>query len=120
MQNFGVYSKLAWGLACRNLVRHYVKSILSVVIGMLTIVLLVIYAGNIAGTRSQLQALPKAMEVTGTVCNLNGSQDTGLAIKEKTIDGIIASEEVKDRVFSVQLRAGCGELTVEEGDGYLS
>ena len=120
MQNFGVYSKLAWRLACRNLVRHYVKSILSVVIGMLTIVLLVIYAGNIAGTRSQLQALPKAMEVTGTVCNLNGSQDTGLAIKEKTIDGIIASEEVKDRVLSVQLRAGFGEFTVEEWEGNLS
>lgn len=114
MQNFGVYSKLACRLAGRNLVRHYVKSILSVIIGMLTVVLLVIYAGNIASTRRQLQSLPEAMEVTGTISNLNGSQDTGLAIKEKTIEGIIDCEEVKDRVFSVQLWAGFGEFTLEE------
>lgn len=120
MRNFDVYSKLSLRLAGRNLIRHYKKSILSVMIGMLTVILLVIYAGNIASTRSQLQALPEAMEVTGRVSNLDGSQDTGLAIKEKTIDGIIASEEVKDEVFSVQLRAGFGDFTVEEWEGNLN
>lgn len=120
MQNFGAYSKLAFRLAGRNLIRHYVKSILSVVLGMLTIILLVIYAENIASTRAQLLSLPEAIEVTGWISNLNGSQDTGLAIKEETIDGIIASGEVEDRVFSVQLMAGLGAFTAEEWEGNLN
>ncbi len=120
MQNFGVYSRLSFYLASRNLTRHYAKSLLAVVIGMLTVILLVIYAGNIESTRNQLLSLPEAMEVTGRISNLEGSQDTGLAIKEKTIDGIIASEEVTDRVFSVQLRAGFGEFTPEEWEGNLN
>ena len=120
MQNFGVYSRLSFYLASRNLTRHCAKSLLAVVIGMLTVILLVIYAGNIESTRNQLLSLPEAMEVTGRISNLEGSQDTGLAIKEKTIDGIIASEEVTDRVFSVQLRAGFGEFTPEEWEGNLN
>lgn len=80
MLNFGVYSKLLCRLAGRNLIRHYAKSILSVMIGMLTIILLIIYAGNIASTNKQLLSLPEAMEVTGRISNLEGSQDTGLAI----------------------------------------
>lgn len=80
MLNFGVYSKLLCRLAGRNLIRHYAKSILSVMIGMLTIILLIIYAGNIASANKQLLSLPEAMEVTGRISNLEGSQDTGLAI----------------------------------------
>lgn len=101
-------------LALRNLTRHYMKSILSAAIGILTVVLLVIYAGNIDGTKRQLTALPDAMEIRGAVSNLNGSQDFSLAISEERVEGIAACPEVEDQVFTVQLMTGFGEFSLEE------
>ncbi len=101
-------------LAFRNLTRHYRKSILSAAIGILTVLLLVIYAGNIDSTRRQLTALPNAMEIRGAVSNLNGSQDFSLSISEERVEGIAACPEVEDQVFTVQLMAGFGEFTLEE------
>lgn len=101
-------------LAFRNLTRHYRKSILTAAIGILTVLLLVIYAGNIDSTRRQLTALPNAMEIRGAVSNLNGSQDFSLSISEERVEGIAACPEVEDQVFTVQLMAGFGEFTLEE------
>lgn len=101
-------------MAIRNLTRHYRKSILSAAIGMLTVFLLVIYAGNIDSTQRQLASLPEAMEIRGTVSNLNSSQDFSLSISEERIDGIAACLETEDQVFTVQMMTGFGKFTLEE------
>lgn len=101
-------------MVLRNLDRHYRKSLLSAAIGILTVLLLVIYAGNIDSTRSQLALLPEAMEIRGTVSNLNGSQDFSLSIPEEKIEGIAACPETEDQVFTVQMMTGFGKFTLEE------
>lgn len=107
-------------LAYRNLVRHYRKSILSAAVGVVTILLLLFYAVNLDSTERQLASLPEAMEVTGRVSNLNGSQDEGLSISEERVDGIAACPEVENAVFSAQFMTGFGAFTLEEYKGNLN
>lgn len=45
-----------------------------------------------------LQKLPEPIPVTGTVSNLDGTQETGLQIKEERMDGILNSKYVKIRI----------------------
>lgn len=107
-------------LAYRNLIRHYRKSILSAAIGIVTIVLLLFYAVNLDSTQRQLASLPEAMEITGRVSNLNGSQDEGISISEERVDGIISCPEVENAVFSAQFMTGFGAFTLEEYKGNLN
>lgn len=100
--------------AYRNLIRHYKKSILSVFIGAVTVLLLLIYAGNMDSAERQLLSLPEAIEVFGRVSNLNGSKDEGISISEERIEGIAACPEVENAVFSVQFMTGFGAFTLEE------
>ncbi len=81
-------------LAYRNLIRHYRKNIHSAAIGIVTIVLLLLYAVNLDSTERQLASLPEAMEVTASVRNLNGSKDEEICISEERVDGIAACPEV--------------------------
>ena len=107
-------------LAYRNLVRHYRKSILSAAIGIVTIVLLLLYAVNLDSTERQLVSLPEAMEVSGRVSNLNGSRDEGITISEERVDGIAACPYVEKAVFSAQFMTGFGAFTLEEYKGNLN
>lgn len=107
-------------LAYRNLIRHYRKNIHSVAIGIVTIVLLLLYAVNLDSTERQLASLPEAMEVTASVRNLNGSKDEEICISEERVDGIAACPEVEDVVFSAQLMTGFGAFTLEEYKGNLN
>lgn len=97
----------------RNLVRHKYKSILHVLIGVLTVLILEIYAGNMDSTRSQLTHLPEALEVTAVISSLNGSLRECVAIREDRVMGIRESEYVKDPAFTVRLKFGFGEFTVK-------
>lgn len=106
--------------AYRNLIRHYKKSILSVFIGVVTVLLLLIYAGNMDSTERQLASLPEAVEVSGRVSNLNGSRDEGISISEERVEGIASCPEVESAVFSAQLMTGFGAFTLEEYKGNLN
>lgn len=106
--------------AYRNLIRHYKKSILSVFIGVVTVLLLLIYAGNMDSAKRQLASLPEAMEVIGRVSNLNGSRDEGISISEERVEGIVSCPEVENAVFSVQFMTGFGAFTLEEYKGNLN
>lgn len=97
----------------RNLVRHKYKSILHVLIGVLTVLILEIYAGNMDSTRSQLTHLPEALEVTAVISSLNGSLRECVAIREDRVMGVRESEYVKDPAFTVRLKFGFGEFTVK-------
>ena len=107
-------------LAYRNLIRHYRKNIHSAAIGIVTIVLLLLYAVNLDSTERQLASLPEAMEVTASVSNLNGSKDEEICISEERVDGIAACPEVEDVVFSAQLMTGFGAFTLEGYKGNLN
>lgn len=97
----------------RNIVRHPYKSILHVLIGVLTVLILELYAGNLDSTKSQLAHLPEVLTVPATISCLNGSMRECLAIREDRVMGVRESEYVKDPAFTVRLRFGFGEFTVE-------
>lgn len=98
----------------RNVVRHGKKSILLILIGVVTILILDAYAGNMDSTEKQLADLPKALEVTARISTLNGSQREGMTIREDRMMSVMESEYVKDPVFTVRLKFGFGAFTVEE------
>ena len=98
----------------RNLARHQCKSLLYLLIGVLTVFLLAVYAGNLDSTKRQLERLPEVMKITARISNLNGSMTEGLKIREDRMNGILTSEYVRDPVFSVRLKWGFGEFSREE------
>lgn len=97
-----------------NIVRHRKKSILHILIGVMTVLILDVYAGNMDSTGKQLAHLPQVLEVTARISTLNGSQREGMTIREERMMGVRESEYVKDPVFTVRLKFGFGAFTVEE------
>lgn len=104
----------------RNIVRHRKKSILHILIGVLTVLILDVYAGNMDSTEKELVHLPEALEVTARISTLNGSQREGMTIREDRMMGVRESAYVKDPVFTVRLKFGFGAFTVEEYKGNLN
>lgn len=100
--------------AARNIVRHRKKSILHILIGVLTVLILDVYAGNMNSTEKELAHLPEAIEVTARISTLNGSQREGMTIREDRVMGVRESKYVRDPVFTVRLKFGFGAFTVEE------
>lgn len=98
----------------RNIVRHRKKSILHILIGVLTVLILDVYAGNMDSTEKELAHLPEAIEVTARISTLNGSQREGMTIREDRVMGVRESKYVRDPVFTVRLKFGFGAFTVEE------
>lgn len=98
----------------RNLARHKYKTVLYLLIGMLTVFLLAVYAGNLDSTKRQLERLPEVMKITARISNLNGSITEGLKIREDRMDGILASEYAEDATFTVRLKWGFGAFSKEE------
>lgn len=104
----------------RNIVRHRKKSILLILVGVLTVLILDVYAGNMDSTERQLKRLPEVMRVQAKVSNLNGSLEEGMTIREDRVQAIRASEHAAEVVFTVRLRLGFGAFTPEEYEGNLS
>lgn len=100
--------------AVKNICRYKRKSILSICICILIILLLNIYLENIRSNQNQLEALPEAVPVTACICNLNGTMDAGIYIKEEIIDALQYSSHVEDEVFTVQMKMGFGEFAEED------
>lgn len=98
----------------RNLVRHKYKTVLYLLIGVLTVFLLAVYAGNLDSTKRQLERLPEAMKITARISSLNGSMTEGLMIREDRMNGILNSEYTQDPVFTVRLKWGFGAFSEEE------
>lgn len=98
----------------RNLARHKYKTVLYLLIGVLTVFLLAVYAGNLDSTKEQLTRLPEVMKITARISNLNGSMTEGLKIREDRMDGILTSAYAEDATFTVRLKWGFGAFSKEE------
>ena len=98
----------------RNVSRHKYKTILYILIGVLIVLILDIYAGNMDKTGQELVRLPETLPVFARISNLNGSMRECLAIREDRVMGVRESEYVKDPVFTVRLKFGFGSFTPEE------
>lgn len=98
----------------RNVSRHKYKSILHVLIGVLIVLILDIYAGNMDSTEKELVRLSERIPVFARISSLNGSMRECLTIREDRVMGVRESEYVKDPVFTVRLKFGFGSFTPEE------
>ncbi len=115
MGKFGVSEmKFLFRQAAKNLVRHGKKNILHILIGVLTVLILDIYAGNMDSTKKQLTELPEVLTITARISTLNGSRSEGMAIREDRMMGVRESAYVKDPVFTVRLKFGFGAFAIEE------
>ncbi len=86
--------------------RHKVKSILTILMDVLVVMLLHTYMANITNNQEQLLSLPDAIPINAYLSNINGTYQAGLDIKDKVVQGLQDSEYVKDLKLSVQLKSG--------------
>ena len=96
--------------AITNLKRYYQKSIINLLICIVVVVLLNLFMGSLESNKRQLNALPEVMPIHAQISNLNGTQQTGLVIREEKVDQLLQSEYITDPAITVVLSAGVGEL----------
>lgn len=90
--------------------RHRLKSLLTILMDMLVVLLLHTYLSNIANNESQLQQLPEAIPVNGYVTTPDGSLKAGIFIPDRIVQGFLDSQYVKDLSLNVRLKAGIDEV----------
>ena len=72
------------------------KSVCNFIISCLLVMLLGIYIGNLSQISIQIEGLPGAAPVYGTIYNETGSESTHLLIKESVVEGIRKSPYTDD------------------------
>lgn len=81
-------------LTGRNIRRHRWKSVLNLLISMMTVVVLVFYLGNLISARKQFEELPEAIPVRATVMNARGTMKSRLFIRQQVLDMVYASPHI--------------------------
>lgn len=94
--------------------RHRVKSILTILMDVLVVLLLHTYVSNMVNNQNQLLGLPDAIPVTGYVSTLDGTRSAGIFIKDKIIQGISESEYVDEVNLSVRLKCSLQEIAYRD------
>lgn len=92
-------------MAVRSLKRCGQRSLLCMLICLVTVLFLHLYAGNVRDLEQMREHLPDAIKVAGKICNLDGSMDQGLKIEEALVTELLASESVAEPAVTVQLLA---------------
>lgn len=98
----------------KNVIRQKRRSLLVVLVNCTLVILLNMYLMLIGSYREQLSDLAAASEIKCSICNVSGSMVAGLSISDRIIRALEESEYIKDLDCSVQLRAGFGDIDIEE------
>ncbi|MDF2485657.1 MAG: transporter permease [Herbinix sp.] len=96
-----------------NIKRYKSKSILNLLICIVLVVLLNLFIGSLESNRKQLANVSEAISIHSQISNLNGTQQTGLVIREPIVDAILQSKYITNPAISVVLTAGQGEFPKE-------
>lgn len=102
----------------KNIVRHWKRNLLAILISMMLALFLLIYINNIELNKLHLSKLGETLLVTGRVSNMDGSQETGLIIDFDKVDKIINTGLVDDVVITSQtygMLAGTAEEEKQYG-----
>lgn len=89
--------------AFRNIRRYKYKSLLAIFIGIVAVMFLNTYTGNLKRSREQLYSLEDKMLVEASVSNLTGGQESGIFIREERYENVLKSGRIKEPRFTVQL-----------------
>ena len=101
------------GTIRRNISRHKKKSFLSILISGMIVLFLILYIANIEKNESQLLKLSETIPVTGSICNIDGSQEFGLQIDFEKLQEIRDTGLIKDEVLTTQTYADLSTRTYE-------
>ena len=111
-------------IVATNIRRYGRKSILNLLLSMLTVMILAFYLGNIAGTRRQLEEMPEKFPISGEIWNGCGEMNHGLFISHRVLDDLYESPLFGSIAESAELVGNIamgdpdsGELDSEEKNG---
>ena len=89
----------------KNVVKHWKKSILSVLISLAIILFLLLYLQNIESNQAQLLKIEQTIPVTGWVSSIDGSQEVGLEIGFDKVHQVLDTNLITDAVITAQAYA---------------
>lgn len=111
-------------IVATNIRRYGRKSILNLLLSMLTVMILAFYLGNIAGTRRQLEEMPEKFTISGEIWNGCGEMNHGLFISHRVLDDLYESPLFGSIAESAELVGNIamgdpdsGELDSDEKNG---
>lgn len=97
----------------KNILSHWKKSSLAILISSMTVLFLLLYMENISGNKAQLLTLGETIPVTGRICNVDGSQDVGLQIDFEKLQKIHETDLVREEVITMQMYADLASRSYE-------
>lgn len=80
-----------------NIRRHRRKTVLNVLLSMLTVMVLAFYLGNIESTRQLMEDAPERYSISGEIWNMRGDMNHGLFISYRVLEDLYASPRI-DRI----------------------
>jgi ABC-type antimicrobial peptide transport system permease subunit len=87
---------------------------------MVMVILLNLFIGSLESNKEQLAHMSEVMSIHAQISNLNGTQQTGLVIKESTVDAILQSDYIINPAITVVLSAGMGEFPKENLKSHMT
>ena len=90
-------------IVATNIRRHKRKSILNLILSMLTVMVLSFYLGNIGSTAQLLKDIPQAFDISGEIWNMCGEMNHGLFISRQVLEDLYKSSRISSIAESAEL-----------------
>ena len=101
-----------------NIRRHRRKSILNLVLSLLSVTVLAFYLGNIGSTRRMIAELPEEFTITGEIWNMCGELNHGLFISHQVLEDLYGSPLISEIAESAELMGQMEDsVSAEEEEG---
>lgn len=100
--------------------RRKAANLVTVGISLMLVILLNLYFGSLYSYRNQLRDLSQNVPIYCRVLNRNGTLDSSLFIPERTLNGLRATDQIKDLTYITRLMAGEGDFKLAELQNRLS
>lgn len=104
--------------AFKNIKRYKSKSILNLLICIVLVILLNLFIGTLESNKQQLKDTSKVLPIHAQISSLDGTQQTGLVIRENIVDGILQSKYITHPALSVVLVAYEGITPKDRAKAY--
>lgn len=101
-----------------NIQRHRGKSILNLLVSLLTVIVMAVYLGNLTSAKQQLAGLPEALPVSAQIWNVSGETNTGLFIPQKVLDAVYQSSHTEKIAEGAELMGRIQEDVSGETEDY--
>lgn len=104
-------------IVATNIRRYRRKSVLNLILSMLTAMILAFYLGNLGSTQRLLAEMPEKFTISGEIWNVCGEMDHGLFISHQVLDALYESPGIIDIAESAGL-IGSKAHTPSNGENY--